>query len=389
MDVNNTILNNTTAPGCIVIPDSPFSKGFKIFGYVLITVLSLFGNVVVVWVVLKTPRMRTVTNYFIVNVSLADLLTAVFNMIPTLFWVVKEVDVWYVGGSLGEALCKLLQFFQLVSIACSVFSMAAIAFDRVFAICRPLKRTITFLRAKWIIVWIWIASCVIASPNLYILRLKMIDGIGHCVEKWGPVFNEESSPLVYTIALFIWLYGLPLLLIAFLYTIVIVRLLNRATPGQYSKTNRSNREKTNRRVLKMLITVVVVFACCWLPLYVRMFLMFNYPTRYLCGLPYQLDFITLYLGHANSSVNPYIYVIFNENFRRGFKAIVHKQGLSDQYTSTRLASYQNRESGKMLLKVVKTNDLPSASHNTLSYRPGDVVLSSKTSVNKDMASSLL
>lgn len=387
MNVNNT---NGTVSGCSVSPDSSLSKGFKIFGYVLIVVLSLFGNVVVVWVVSKSPRMRTVTNYFIVNVSLADLLTTLFNMVPTLFWVIKDVDVWYIGGELGEALCKLLQFFQLVSISCSVFSMAAIAFDRVFAIYRPLKRIITFPRAKYLIAFIWAASCIIASPNLYILRLEIVDGIGYCGEKWGPLFDEESSPLLYTIALFICLYALPLLVIAFLYTIVIIRLWNRTTPGQQSVTNRNNREKTNKKVLKMLITVVVVFAVCWLPLYVRMFLMFSYPMEYICGLPYHLDFITLYLGHVNSSVNPYIYVIFNENFRKGFKAVGRKRNLSDRYTSTRMGSYHHKESGR-LLRPTKTNDSPSRSpsHNALSHRPGDAVLAGKTSIRKEMATSLL
>ncbi|KAK3734660.1 hypothetical protein QZH41_001253 [Actinostola sp. cb2023] len=204
---DSTLKNNDTDGfGCSFVSDSILSKGFKTFSYVLIVVLSMFGNVLVVWVVTRSPRMRTVTNFFIVNVSLADLLTTLFNMIPTLFWVIEDADVWYIGGQLGEALCKLLQFFQLVSIACSVFSMAAIAFDRVFAIYRPLTRTITFPRAKAIITGIWVASCIVSSPNLYALRLETIDGVVVCTEKWSPLFDEHSSPLSYTIALFICLY---------------------------------------------------------------------------------------------------------------------------------------------------------------------------------------
>lgn len=349
--------NATNTFTCPTSKDSIFSKGLKIFWYFAIIGLSLLGNAVVVWVVRRSPRMRTVTNYFIVNVSLADLLTTLFNMLPTLFWIIQGVDVWYIGGTFGEALCKLFQFFQLVSISCSVLSMAAIAFDRFFAIFRPLKRTISFPCAKKIIVAIWLASIVFSCPNLYVLRLQEIDGVVYCVEKWSPLFDEASSPLAYTIALFIGLYALPLLIIGIIYTTVIIRLWSRTTPGQNSITNRSNRERTNKKVLKMLITVVVVFGVCWLPLYVRMFLLFSYPARYLCGLPYHLDFITLYFGHANSAVNPYIYVIFNENFRKGFKAVIMKRHPeSERMSSTRMPSAQlQQEKTTLLLKRLKKN----------------------------------
>ena len=113
--------------------------------------LSLFGNIMVVRVVHKNRRMRTITNYLIINMALADLLTTVFNMLPTLYWIFSGSDVWAIGGSIGDVLCKLLGFAQPVSIAVSVFTLCAIAFDRFFAIFRPLKRVITFRVAKFII----------------------------------------------------------------------------------------------------------------------------------------------------------------------------------------------------------------------------------------------
>ncbi|EDO49911.1 predicted protein, partial [Nematostella vectensis] len=293
----------------------------KASGYLLVVVLSLIGNALVVWVIRSAYRMRTVTNYFITNVAFADLLTTVFNMMPTLFWIIERKDPWSVGGTLGEILCKTLQFFQCVSVACSVFSMAAISMDRFFAIFRPLKRIITFKLAKFIIALIWASSCLISSPLIYALKLEGDGEDVNCVEVWAPLFDDYTSPMVYTIALFVLFYALPLTIIAALYAVIMFRLWRRQTPGQNSTSNQSNKERTNKKVLKMLITVVAVFALCWLPLYVRMFLVFLQPSNFPCGLPYHLDFITLFLGHANSSINPYLYVVFNENFRKGFKTI--------------------------------------------------------------------
>lgn len=313
---------NTDSASCPEANANKYVKGVKAAAYILVILLSLFGNVMVVRVVHKNRRMRTITNYLIINMALADLLTTVFNMLPTLYWIFRGLDVWAVGGWIGETLCKLLNFSQSVSITVSVFTLCAIAFDRFFAIFRPLKRVITFRVAKGIIGASWMSSIVVAGPQLYVLTTAGEKGRAQCVEHWGAPFDEATAPRDYTIALFVLLYALPLAVIAFLYTVIMLKLWRRRAPGQELTLNQENKDRTNRKVLKMLVTVVIVFALSWLPLYVRMFVMFAESDRYVCGLPYEMDFLTLYLGHANSAINPYIYVIFNENYRRGFKSVL-------------------------------------------------------------------
>ncbi|KAF8787295.1 Neuropeptide SIFamide receptor like protein [Argiope bruennichi] len=52
--------------------------------YSLVFVLGILGNSFVVSVVMRSPRMRTVTNYFIVNLALADILVLIFCLPATL-----------------------------------------------------------------------------------------------------------------------------------------------------------------------------------------------------------------------------------------------------------------------------------------------------------------
>jgi len=52
--------------------------------YLLILTLGVVGNLMVVGVVLRSPRMRTVTNLFILNLAIADLLVVLFCLPPTL-----------------------------------------------------------------------------------------------------------------------------------------------------------------------------------------------------------------------------------------------------------------------------------------------------------------
>ena len=344
---------NTDSASCPEPNANKYVKGVKAAAYILVILLSLFGNVMVVRVVHKNRRMRTITNYLIINMALADLLTTVFNMLPTLYWISRGLDVWAVGGWIGETLCKLLNFAQSVSITVSVFTLCAIAFDRFFAIFRPLKRVITFRVAKGIIGASWMSSIVVSGPQLYVLTTAGEKGRTQCVEHWGAPFDEATAPRDYTIALFVLLYALPLAVIAFLYTVIMLKLWRRRAPGQELTLNQENKDKTNRKVLKMLVTVVIVFALSWLPLYVRMFVMFAESDRYVCGLPYEMDFLTLYLGHANSAINPYIYVIFNENYRRGFKSVLSTRERSSkssvsQSTTRRTRSSRLQEKDAML-----------------------------------------
>lgn len=52
--------------------------------YLLVFAVGLIGNFFVIAVVFRSPRMRTVTNFFIVNLAVADILVIVFCLPATL-----------------------------------------------------------------------------------------------------------------------------------------------------------------------------------------------------------------------------------------------------------------------------------------------------------------
>ena len=52
--------------------------------YLLIFLCALIGNTMVIIVVIRTPRMRNVTNYLIANLAVADILVAIFCIPITL-----------------------------------------------------------------------------------------------------------------------------------------------------------------------------------------------------------------------------------------------------------------------------------------------------------------
>lgn len=63
---------------------SPLIIALLCVAYSLVFFLGILGNSLVVSVVMRSPRMRTVTNFFIVNLACADILVVIFCLPATL-----------------------------------------------------------------------------------------------------------------------------------------------------------------------------------------------------------------------------------------------------------------------------------------------------------------
>ncbi|CAG9579529.1 unnamed protein product [Danaus chrysippus] len=92
--------------------------------YLLVFVVGLVGNCFVIAVVYRSPRMRTVTNFFIVNLAVADILVIVFCLPATL------MSNIFVPWVLGWLMCKTVPYVQGLSVAASVYSLVAVSLDR-------------------------------------------------------------------------------------------------------------------------------------------------------------------------------------------------------------------------------------------------------------------
>lgn len=110
---------------------SPFSFSGSILivaVFSIISVLTILGNGLVIWIVLTTKRMRTVTNYFLVNLSVGDMLS-VFQIIPNVYYVI--LSDW----AFGLGYCRFSQFFTAFGIALSVLTFTGLTADR--SVCLP------------------------------------------------------------------------------------------------------------------------------------------------------------------------------------------------------------------------------------------------------------
>jgi hypothetical protein len=75
--------------------------------HTVVFLVGLIGNALVCVAVYRNHSMRTVTNYFIVNLAVADFMVIFFCLPPTVVWDVTET--WF----MGTALCKIVLYFQV------------------------------------------------------------------------------------------------------------------------------------------------------------------------------------------------------------------------------------------------------------------------------------
>lgn len=299
---------------------STVSLVVKVSLYVIVMLVSLIGNSLIFAVVLKNRKMRTPVNFFVVNMAAADILITVFYMprMISRFFLGSE---WGISGGLGHFLCKIAPITQELSASVSVLTLIVMAVDRFFAVLFPLKRIITNLVANASIALVWIIAAAVRSPLFYALRLVQTeDGKTFCVLQ----LESQTASDVYLNFAFVLFYVIPLFVLTVLYSAILVSLKKRKPVGEeltITQRRYKNRLKRTRKVINMMFTIVFVFAFGWC-------LHFFYPVlsnRY--GLKVcKLVFPAFFLGHATSAINPCIYLIFIENYRRGFRAILTPLG---------------------------------------------------------------
>ncbi|XP_065284657.1 tachykinin-like peptides receptor 99D [Dermacentor albipictus] len=288
------------------------------FCYGLVSLVSILGNVLVLWIVASSRRMQTITNLFIANLAVADVIIGVFS-IPFQFQAAL-LQRW----ALPYFMCAFCPYVQVVSVNVSVFTLTAIAVERYRAITSPLKaRFCSKATAKLLVLFIWLSSLVVASPNALALRVVLVvDKLSGLRERpfCANVGMRPFTWKAYNHALVCAQYFLPLSVICFTYGKIWKKLRQSKAPGNMETVRDANIVRNKNKVIKMMVIVVVTFALCWLPYQTYNLLAEIYPAINSYRYINVIWFCMHWLAMSNSCYNPFIYAIYSEKFSAEFKA---------------------------------------------------------------------
>ncbi|XP_032691579.1 uncharacterized protein LOC116854101 [Odontomachus brunneus] len=320
--------------------------------YVPVIAIAVTANILVIAVVFKYHYMRSVTNYFVVNLSVADLLVTIICM-PVAVSQAKSI-VW----SHGELMCKLSSYLQGVAVAASVFTITAMSIDRYLAIRSPMAFRRVFNRKSTVlvIVALWLVALSIFAPVLKGMTLHSLDteldnitfqgawairgnfSHGTRTSRMPPAFyicSEDFKPLgirphLFGTACFILVYAVPGFIVILAYSMMGRTLCSRKPPfdcdsveGSASSQQSFRLVRERRRIAWILLLLAVLFALCWLPYNVLRLLVDLGAIEEGKSITDALSYC-LFLGHANSALNPVVYCFMTRNFRRSVSEILRR-----------------------------------------------------------------
>ncbi len=194
------------------------------FGYIIIFLVSLFGNSVIIHIIRTDDSIKTTMNNLILNQACADILNTLQEALNIVHYT-SYYRLWF-GGIGGMIACKLFQVSCFILPAFSIWILVLIAIERYYAVARPLHSSPLSRNLKKNIAMLW-AWSVASLTGLFVnASLKKINESHYCglttvLPHWKQ-FNVTS--LILNVSL-------PLLILAVLYTIICIKLWSRQVPG--------------------------------------------------------------------------------------------------------------------------------------------------------------
>ncbi|XP_029291028.1 vasopressin V2 receptor-like [Cottoperca gobio] len=193
----------------------------------VILVMALLGNGLVLVVLVRRRRHHNPLHRFMINLCLADLVVALFQVLPQLVWDAKGC---FPGP---DFLCRLVKYLQVLGMFASSYMIVAMTVDRHYAICCPLQAHRSGATERWnsFILLAWGLSLLLSLPQVFIFsRSEVAPGVYEC---WGN-FAESWGLKAYVTWMTLAVFILPVLII----TVCQVRIFKEIHNNLYLKSER-------------------------------------------------------------------------------------------------------------------------------------------------------
>lgn len=366
----------------------------------LIVILgTVVGNILVCIAVCMVRKLRRPCNYLLVSLALSDLCVAVLVMPTALLY--EVLQKW----NYGPLFCDIWVSFDVLCCTASILNLCAISVDRYLAITKPLEYGVkrTPRRMMLCVALVWLAAACISLPPLLIL------GNEHIGENGEPICRVCQN-FAYQIYATVGSFYLPLSVMLFVYYQIfraarrIVREEKRAQTHLQNALNGAAQTKNSdfdgrlvgarhsgnslststcgaggtlvsgssnllgsphqkklrfqlakeKKASTTLGIIMSAFTICWLPFFI-LALIRPFVESETIHIPEALSSLFLWLGYANSLLNPIIYATLNRDFRKPFQEILYFR-CSSLNTMMRENYYQDQYGEAPSQRVVLGNE---------------------------------
>ena len=312
---------------------------FKFFEKFIITILfpivftfGFIGNLVFLAVLALVKEMHTITNFYLANLAVADLLYVTLQLVSYAITYALSDGLRFAAIFRKDIECGFFWSAIYMTYFTSLCLVTLVSLERFLAICYPLKyrRINTQKRSIVLVIIAWIIGIAIgafiARALGSIFRLCLIWPSGGRWQKFpNLVYFCWTSNQFFTDAL-LTAQTIPFITAltgnTYMYGKIISRLSNRKVTKTQDKRGHSNTDKIRNTVARMLIANGIIFFLCLAPFqFVNLldFVQDKTGVRVLDQNQNQsLRWFAICLLLLNSTINPYVYGIANRRYRKAF-----------------------------------------------------------------------
>uniref|UniRef100_A0A8D0GPU8 Adenosine receptor A1 n=1 Tax=Sphenodon punctatus TaxID=8508 RepID=A0A8D0GPU8_SPHPU len=286
---------------------------------VLIALVSVPGNILVIWAVKVNQSLRDATFCFIVSLAVADV--AVGALVIPLAIIIN------IGPQTQFYSCLMVACPVLILTESSILALLAIAVDRYLRVKIPVsyKSVMTPKRAAVAIACCWLISFLVGlTPmfgwnNLNKVHRTQAANASHAEFTIRCQFeNVISMEYMVYFNFFVWVLP-PLLLMLIIY-LEVFNLIRKQLSKKVMSSSTDPQKYYGKElsIAKSLALVLFLFALSWLPLHTLNCITLFCPS---CQTPSILTYIAIFLTHGNSAMNPIVYAFRIKKFRTAFLQI--------------------------------------------------------------------
>lgn len=310
MSDNSTEL---TIDECFSLDDFDWLFAYQPVYMWFIFVLGFIENAFVISVFLLHKNRCTVAEIYLGNMAAADLVF--ISGLP--FWAIYISKGFY--WPFGSFLCIAVNSLIMLNLFASIYFLMMVSIDRYLALVKTMSvgRMRRPYWAKVICVMIWIFSLVVSLPKFMFRKALFIP-------KYNTTLCVIESPteildLVNNIILNVVGFLIPVIVIAFC-SFQIISALRNNTMQKFKEIN------NEKRATWLVLSVLLVFIACWLPFHISTFIdtLNQFNIFFECSVRKSNEIfnqISTYIGYSNSCINPLLYVIVGNNFRKKAKEV--------------------------------------------------------------------
>ncbi|XP_069072475.1 C-X-C chemokine receptor type 6 [Pleurodeles waltl] len=288
--------------------------------YTIICFFGLVGNSMVLVVFIFYEKLKSLTDVFLVNLAIADILF-LFTL-PFLAYSASH------GWVFGLIMCKVIFGMYNINLYTSMLTLTCITVDRFIAVAQATKarRLQEKIRLCGIVTCfvVWAISILFSIPQFKFHKLFEYDGMLWCLADYEPYHvGQVVRGFQMTAGFF-----LPLSIMIICYSVIIKTIIHA-------------RGLDKQKSLKIIIVIVAVFIATQLPYNIIMLMSIIEGEFHLNHHFERAVIITETLAYVHACLNPILYFFVGAKFRKTLRKIVkearcfkHQREVSSQFKSS-------------------------------------------------------